>query len=142
MADALSDETDVPGVLTILANHGVALDRVRAWTICYFPFTMGGNVWRPAGATVPCERPIQIGEFFVCQINGPDGMTAVCEFSTGAIVGETIDQVRHDIEEAYAGGRIEIMRKQVAEARDRRPQADDLTPADLWNRLRNARRAA
>lgn len=137
----MTDETDV---LAMLEAHGVKLTEVRAWTICYFPFTMGGDLWRPAGAKVPCERPVQIGEFFVCLVRGPDDMTAVCELTTGAIVGQTLEEVRRDIEVAYRRGDEAMMRKQVADAAAWRMKAGimDIEPEDLWKRLANARRKA
>lgn len=127
-------------VLDMLEAHGVRVDRVRAWTICYFPFTMGGDLWRPAGADVPCDRPVQIGEFFVCVIHGPDDMTAVCEFTTGAIVGRTLDEVRKDIEDAIEGNRTQTMREQVARAREKMRSVQLIEPDELWRRLANARK--
>lgn len=131
-------------VFELLELHGVDLTHVHAWIPCYFPFTMGGDVWRAGGVKLPCERPTQIGEFFVCQINGPDGATAVCEITTGGVVGETLDQVRKDIEDAYGRDDLTMMRKQVDDAKAYRNRngITKLTVEEFWDRLLRARRKA
>lgn len=128
-------------MVAMLEAHRVDLTTITAWVPCYFPFTMGGHVWRPGGAKLECDRPVQFGEFVVCVVHGPDGMTAVCELSTGAIVGETLQAVETDIEEAYARGDVRMMRDQIEQARTYMDERGftDLGADEFWRRLRLAR---
>jgi len=122
-------------VLVMLQRHGVNLKEIRAWTMCYFPFIMGGNVWQPAGTKLECDIPVKIGEHYFCVIHGPNHMMRVCELTTGGIVAHTLEQITDEVNNTEPM----ILRKQVADARRQMPHIRELTPEDLWRRLKNAK---
>lgn len=122
--------------LEMLRAHGIPTNRVLAWTPCYFPFTMGGSVWRPGGAWLDCDDPIwHSSGHAIALCHGPTGITLVVEFTTGAVVGETLEEVIKDLDE----GDPDIMEKQVAKAREDRKQITMLEPEDFWLRIAKAR---
>lgn len=123
--------------LEMLRAHGIPTNRVLAWTPCYFPFTMGGPVWRPGGAWLNCDDPIwHPSGHAIALCHGPDGMTLVVEFTTGAVVGETLEEVTKDLNE----GDPALMDRQVAKARDDRKQATVMEADEFWKRMANARK--
>ena len=79
--------SDMKTMLSMMRAHGIPTHEVHAWTVCYFPFTMGGSVWHAGGAVIPCDEPVWHCGHAIALCHGPDGMTCVVEFTTGAIVG-------------------------------------------------------
>jgi F420-0:gamma-glutamyl ligase-like protein len=110
--------------------------KVKVWTMGYFPFTVGGNVWQPIKAEVEATGPHELGKGFKGYLcTSPSGRTKVAEASTGAIVGDTLIDVMKDIADCDD---IEFMNKQVRDATREMKQGHDLTTEDFWNRLEKA----
>lgn len=85
------------------------------WTIKYHPFVMGGRTHRATGCEIPCIGPYALGEGYEAYVGmTPKGNVMIAEKTTGAIVGDSIAQVREDI----VKGDPEVMAKQVSEARE------------------------
>lgn len=125
------------GINALLKAHGVDTTSVTAWTYGYFPFTMGSNVWHAMGCRVKCTEPEDFGKGFFCQvIKSPDGKhIAVVESTTGAIVGETEDDVRRDI----AMGDVGVMLEQVARAGRDKGDMTMVSEEEFWRRICGAR---
>ncbi len=107
------------------------------WTRGYFPFTMGGSVWRPMTAECEVTGPHDLGKGFEGYLAfGPDGMTKVAEAESGAIVGDTLDQVRADI---AATDDVVLMQRQVEAARKEIGFGGvNVTAEEFWRRMRKA----
>jgi hypothetical protein len=85
----------------------------RIWTLSYFPFTMGGNVNRPIITEVPIIEEKEIGKGFKAfSFMTPKGTIRIAESITGAIVGDSFEQVMKDISAAS----LEVCKKQIEEA--------------------------
>jgi len=83
------------------------------WRPCYQPFICGGDVNAPLGCEIEVKKPTRLGKgMFGYLINFPDGRTRVAEAITGAIIGDTIEEVMIDVESA----KPEVMDKQIEEA--------------------------
>lgn len=94
----------------------VSSANMKIWTTGYNAWVMGGN---PHYILVTeLERvsgPFDIGKGFrAYRCESPSGKTYVMEATTGAIIGNTIADVRADIEGCDS---IEVMQKQVDDAR-------------------------
>ena len=106
---------------------------VEAWNWGYFPFSLGGPPHRRVKATLPAEGPFDLGGGYQGYlITSPQGKTRVAEATTGAIVGDTLEQVRDDI----AQGDPEIIAQQVAKAADDGEQASNISAEQFWTRLK------
>lgn len=124
-------------VIALLEAHGVKLDEIEAWTMGYFPLRFGPP-WCPMYAKLKCTKPQDLGKgFYGVLITGPEGATAVCEATTGAVVGETLEAVRKDIADCAD---LALMQKQVADAADKaKRDRVQVTPEEFWERLLAAR---
>jgi hypothetical protein len=68
------------------------------WTYKYNPFQMDGRLSRPFGCNVEVGEPVELGKgYFGYEVKSPSGRTVVAEKSSGAIAGNSIEQVREDI---------------------------------------------
>jgi len=84
-----------------------------AWTMVYNAFTMGGSVWRPSGFEFKEGDAVHLGKgFYGYVLESPNGKTIVVEKQSGAIVGNSLEEVVSDIAEAE----FETMQKQVEHA--------------------------
>ena len=84
-----------------------------AWTFVYNPFVMGGNVWQPKGFKFDRKEKKDLGKgFYGYQLFSPKGKEVIVEQKSGAIVGNSLEEVRKDI----LSSTIEIMQKQVEDA--------------------------
>ena len=81
--------------------------------------------------------PFDLGKGYQgCLMMSPlTGQTYVAESETGAIVGNTIAQVCHDIEE----GDDKVMERQMADAREAIENAEHVSPEVFWRRMKDAR---
>lgn len=128
---------DMKQVNAMLRAYGVDTTKVKAWTLGYFPFTMGGRVWRPMVATLACDEPVHAGKgFFVQVAHGPGGATKVIEATTGAVVGDTLEQVMADID---ACDDVDLMKRQIEKAHDQFTDPVDVTEAEWWRRILKAK---
>ena len=112
---------------------------MEIWTWGYFPFSMGGSVHRPIKCAVSEDHlsgPCDIGQGYQAYIvTSPAHLTYVVEASTGALIGPTIEDVRHDIE--Y--GNPEFMAQQMIESAKNLTKAQLLSFDEFWEKDRNAR---
>lgn len=128
--------TDMATMLDMMRDHGIPTDRVFAWSMFYFPFTMGGDVWQAAGAEVECDEPIWFNGHALAVCRGPDGASCVVEFTTGAVVGQDLLRVKADIAE----GDPEVMKKQIDEANKLRKSARKVEVDHFWKCLTKAQK--
>jgi hypothetical protein len=105
------------------------------WTEGYDPFIMGGDCRAPIGLKVEVGEKVPIGKgFFAYVIRNPTRKRKqhiVCAVS-GAIVGSSLRGVRKDVKE----GDIDVMRKQVRDAKKRRTKVRIVPPDRFWPRFR------
>lgn len=108
--------------------------KVKVYTLGYFPFVMGGNVWQPISCEVETEnKKHDLGRGYKGYlITAPNGKTFVAECDSGAFVGPTLEQVREDIKT----GDPEVMKKQVADALIESKKAKKIDPSEFWGRLK------
>ena len=99
------------------------------WTWGRFPFVMDGPVRQPVKTDVkPTFRPHDLGQSYEGYIiTTPTGNTHVAEAITGDLVGDTLDDVRHDV----ANANPETIRDQIAAAAQHFRNAKTLTPAEF-----------
>ena len=109
------------------------MTRIRIWTEAYRPFTMGGDVRRPVATEVVASGLLNLGGGYKGYVvKAPNGETRVVEATSGAIVGLTLAEVMDDIREASP----EVMRTQIANARERAKKADTVDEAEFWRLMR------
>ncbi|QIG71983.1 hypothetical protein EVB95_149 [Rhizobium phage RHph_TM2_3B] len=85
--------------LRMLEEHGVNLRRITAWTRAYNAFVMGGSCHYALASDFECDYPVHLGKgFYGAFIHGPNEITRVAELTSGAIVGDTLEEVMKDIE--------------------------------------------
>lgn len=105
-------------------------------TYGYFPFTMGGEVWRP----IKCDVPITGGPFDLGSgyegylITSPNGTTFVAESITGMFVGSTIEEVRNDISCAD----YKVMKIQIEDAKKDFAKSTAIPVEEFWRMLRSS----
>ena len=130
MSDITKDE-----VLHMLELHGMNLRKINAWTRAYRAFVMGGSVHYALVSEFDCDYPVPLGKgFYGSIIQGPRGITRVCELTSGAIIGDTIEDVRRDIE---ACEDIEYMQKQVRDGQAFKESANEIVSnEEFWKRQR------
>lgn len=102
---------------------------MKAWTMGYFPFTMGGSVTRPIIADIKAEGPIPLGQgLFGYLAISPGGKTIVIESLTGAVVGDSYFRVVEDIRTAS----LDVIAGQLEDAVQRVKTAEEVTEAKFW----------
>lgn len=113
----------------------------RLWTYGHRPFMMGGSVNYVLACDVECTGPHKLGKGYEGYLaTAPNGKTFVGEATTGAIVGDTLENVRADIESAKPA----VMRKQVKNAADEVKRAREQMSFEVkdaaffWSALRCA----
>jgi hypothetical protein len=106
---------------------------LKVFTLGYFPFTMGGNVWQPICCEVEADGPHDIGKGYKGYvITAPNGKTFIAEATTGAFVGPDLKTVKEDI----TLGEESVMVEQVAKAMEQSKQAKEMTPDKFWGMLK------
>ena len=107
---------------------------VRVWTLEYVPFIMGGAVHQPVATEVEPQGEYDLGKGFKGYlIVAPNGKTFVAEKTTGAFVGPTVEAVRKDIADCKD---IELMEKQVVEAREKVKFSRIIPTKEFWKLLK------
>ncbi|HBI38192.1 MAG TPA: hypothetical protein DDY71_11155 [Spirochaetia bacterium] len=106
---------------------------MKIWKMGYFPFTMGGNLYRPIATEFPDEKlgisyDLGLG-FEGYLIVDSKNRTFVVEKISGAIVGSTIEEVRKDIVDAND---LVEMQDQVIESTKIRDNAELMSFDDFW----------
>lgn len=111
---------------------------MRIYTAAYRPFVMGGRVNYFICTEVSATESVELGRgVWVRLVTTPRGETRVIESSTGAIVGNTLEEVRAD----FASAEPDVVSKQIEQARIDSEEAEYLTPEEFWNRLKQGRLA-
>ena len=104
----------------------------KVWITNYRPFIMGGDVNAPIMCEVEILGEYDLGKDYIGWLFAtPSGKTFVAESITGAIVGNTLEDVRKDIEEAD----LKIMEKQIEDAKVMLEKAYMGTKEEFWKRL-------
>ena len=68
------------------------------WMRSYSPFAMGGDVHAPVGIKTKLDGPFDIGKgYSVYLAKSPDGLTVAIEPETGAVIGDSLEDVREDV---------------------------------------------
>jgi hypothetical protein len=103
------------------------------WTEAYSPFIMGGDVNAPIATEVEVGEPIQLDHgITVYLVPSPKGEIFIVESTTGAFVGTSLEEVRNDIHTANP----QIIKKQLAQAKERVQKATVLTKKAFWEKFR------
>jgi glycine/D-amino acid oxidase-like deaminating enzyme len=109
--------------------------KITIWTYGHRPFVMGGAVDYPMGTEVEADGPHDLGKGYTGYlVTAPNGKTFVAESETGAIVGADLDFVRNDIKESDP----EVVKKQIAHAREELKRLERVTPEQFWTAMRCA----
>jgi hypothetical protein len=104
---------------------------IRVWTLGYQPFRLGGSLWNPMTTILEADGPHDLGkDHYGYVVTAPTGETKIAEASTGAIVGDTLDQVRADLAEADP----EVVSRQMQNARSASNHFD-VEPDEFWRRI-------
>jgi predicted transcriptional regulator len=85
------------------------------WTIGYFPFTIGGRVNAPMTTEIDMIEEKEVGYGVKAfSWKTPKGSIRISESETGAIVGDSFEDVINDIKETTKS----IMQKQINDAKE------------------------
>jgi len=105
----------------------------KVWMPNYRPFILGGDCRAPIVVEIDVAGEYDLGlGYSGWLIISPNGKTFVAESETGAIVGNTITEVRQDIATADP----EIIRKQIENAKITVSKAYIGTIEEFWKILR------
>ncbi len=105
---------------------------MKAWTMGYFPLTMGGPVRRPIIADIKVDGPIPLGQgLFGYLAKSPKGKTVVIESLTGAVVGDSYFKVVEDVRTAS----LDVIADQLTEAVQRVKTAEEVSDAKFWQMI-------
>ena len=104
------------------------------WVTGYNAFVMGGSTNYIFGAELKA-LPVSLGKGFKgLVVTSPNGTVRVAEFETGAIVGDSVEQVKQDIRE----GDKALMLNQVKAAQqqlDTWRKVIAKSPEEFWGRV-------
>jgi hypothetical protein len=104
--------------------------KLKIYTMFYFPFVMGGNVWQSRACEVEVDELHELGGGYQGYlVTSPNGHYVVAEATTGAMVGPNLEEVRKDIAEADP----DVMAKQMAQAKSDSTGVQELEPEKFWH---------
>jgi hypothetical protein len=107
--------------------------QITIWSEAYRPFIMGGNVHAPLKTSVPATELVDLGKGYKGYIvTSPRGKTFVIESITGGIVGDSLEVVRKDVEQADET----VVKEQINAGLKRFKECEAVSPAQFWNALR------
>jgi hypothetical protein len=90
---------------------------------------MGGRCNQPTGCEVEIDEEFYLGNgYYGYEIKLPSGKTRVIEKTSGAIVGDTIKEVRNDITE----GDKKVMEDQVIHACKESKEVRVISQEEFW----------
>ncbi len=106
---------------------------MKAWTMGYFPFTMGGSVNRPIIADIKVEGPIPLGQGLLGYLatSPTKKKTIVVEGLTGAVVGDSYFKVVEDVRTAS----LDVIADQLTEAVQRVKTAEEVSEDKFWQMI-------
>ena len=86
----------------------------QVWTMGYFPMIMGGDIHQPMITKVKAIAEMPIGKGFKAfSFKTPKGTIRIAESVTGAIVGDSFEEVIADVKFTTK----KVMEKQIADAK-------------------------
>lgn len=104
-----------PRLYPHIFERGEALEdakKVKVFTYLYNAFQMGGNLQSPIATwVIPAEEIVTSHNINLIVFNLPNGETRIAEKSTGAIVGDNLDDVLEDMAIAPKDVMLEQVRK-------------------------------
>jgi hypothetical protein len=124
----MTEAEEIANIFRTLGSDATSMKVV--WNACYRPFLMGGDLRRPIKAEVPALGPFDLGKGYTGYIilHPKSQKTYIAESETGAFVGNSLNDVRQDIEAASE----EVMRGQIAEAKKQMGYAELMTAEQFW----------
>lgn len=108
--------------------------KVTTYTYAYLPFAMGGgNKYVPIKSELEAESLNELGKGYKGYlIKSPDNEKVfIAEHQSGAIVGNSIESVKKDIEDADD----EVMKNQIKEAKEEWKNAKVVSEEKWWQLL-------
>ena len=110
------------------------MSKIRTiWTHCYQPFMMGGNVNSPIATKIGYIEEKAVGKgFYAFSFLTAKGEIRIAESITGAIVGNSFDEVRKDIKES----KKKVMLQQIEEAKEHSKNVMHLSKEAFFERYR------
>lgn len=105
---------------------------MRIYTRAQRPFVMGGKVHYHICTDAEATDPIDLGLARVRLVTSPKGTTFVVEAETGAIVGNTLEEVKQDL----ATASVAAVELQLAQAKLDSAAAEYEPPASFWRKLK------
>jgi hypothetical protein len=129
--------TELEEIELVLKKPG-SISYRKVWTIGYSPFIMGGDVHGPVGTYLPILGTFPLGEgYYAGLVLSPKGIIHVTEFTSGAFVGLSLEEVRTDVRT----GSKAMMDHQIAKARLDSMKVRLEDPNSFWNRFRAERQS-
>ncbi len=111
---------------------------MRIFTLGYFPFTMGGTIWRPISIEAePLSSHTQDGVTLCVFRNPISGKFHVAEELSGGMVGHgtsesgALASTLQDLADADK----KIVKEQIQDAIKQSQEAKELVPEEFWRRL-------
>lgn len=115
---------------------------VRAWTQCYAPFILGGNVHQP----IRCEVAVEDWEYSITRgtltikllkITSPGGTEFIVDEASSGVVGDDAAEVIRDID----GADVRVLRLQITKQTRVGETARPVDEETFWRHLEAAHRA-
>ena len=102
------------------------------WTTRNNPFSLGKKI-DYVGCVLNCKGPFDLGKGYKGWVAiAPNGKKFVAEHETGAIIGNSLKQVKDDI----AAGDEEVIREQMVEALKNLQRVQIVSTDQFWSGLR------
>lgn len=103
---------------------------MKIWTYFYNAFTMGGSCNVPTGFETILDNEVELGNGFLgYEVLTPKGNKIIVEKESGAIVGNSLEQVKKDI----TTSKIDVMNKQVKQACEESENVKIISENKFWN---------
>lgn len=128
----LIEDDGVEDIAVFVPEEKQTSTTMRIWTMGYFPWTMGGEVYRPICCTVNAVGPYTVKGNKLFVVTSPKGSTHIAEGTTGALVGESLEQATRDIETANPA----VMQQQLEQAKAMIRKAERLTTEEFWSLMK------
>lgn len=114
------------------------MQRIKIWTFQEMNFR-GLPAKAPVCVHVDAEGPFEVGNGWSAYVvTAPNGRTFIAEALTGALVGDSLEEVRADM----ASADPIILAQQEAMARETGPKAFEIDLDEWWSKLGGLPKAA
>lgn len=113
------------------------MPQITIWTHAYNAFVMGGDPHAPISATIEVEsEPVPLGKGFEAYvIQSPNGETYVVEKTTGAIIGQCLEEIRADV----ATATLDFLNKQIEAGHESARRRRAISAEDFWSKMATAK---